>query len=544
MPIEDLIRLKNLSQSIQNALPRQAPPPTTVAADIKGEVAGAIQQAQQTRAQQEQMQRMAAMQQAAPRGPQMPPPGMQQAAPQGIPSLPVSNVGQPQRYARGGIVAFAGPEGSLVGETSELAFSKHVTELMKKGVPELEARSMASKLLKSRALGIAGRGLGATGAIAGPAMAFSDIGNDPSYTKQWFFERGIDPSKLTEEEQIRAGEAMGAQAGLNAMLMGIPGAIKSGWSKLKGLQAQNRNPALAAGQRMTEMIQQQNAAARAGRNAAVTDIDPIVNPAPLSSPAALAQTPAAPVASPVASPKDFAAFLAEQNKIAEEQGIGKALSDRETYLKKREDESDKEFAKRANLSKAQAFFKMAEESAKPGGTFLKGATAGLSDYAGAKQALMDRREAQQDRIAEIKFTLESAREQQKLGNIQAARVLHQRAEDKQEELAKESRTNEESDRRLRLRNELDLAAEPDRKMKADAYKANLDMNNPQLPKAERDKAKARYELIMGQLEQMERARSSYLAAMLRAESNDPYKFLRPAQGGPDLTEVDTLVGLR
>lgn len=102
MPIEDLIRMKNLSASIKNAVPRQVAPATTVASDIKGEVANAIQQAQRARMQQEQMRRAAMM---------------QQAAPQGIPTLPASNVGNEAAYAAGGIVAFAGGDAVRVAET-------------------------------------------------------------------------------------------------------------------------------------------------------------------------------------------------------------------------------------------------------------------------------------------------------------------------------------------------------------------------------------------------------------------------------------------
>jgi len=156
-----------------------------------------------------------------------------------------------------------------------------------------------------------------------------------------------------------------------------------------------------------------------------------------------------PTAERMAAPdKTQADYLKEVQDQYADLGIGKALEERSKYLEGREAKIEKDLADRARMSRAQAFFKMAEESGKPRGTLLKGATAGLSQYAGDKQALADKKDALEERTKDLQFTLAQAQEQQKLGNIQAANALYKDAEKRKEDLADQAAKNKQEEKML------------------------------------------------------------------------------------------------
>jgi hypothetical protein len=108
----DAIAIKGAADRVDKLAQSEAPPPGNVINDLKAQIRAALS------GQQAPMQQMS-QQGMPPQG--MPPQGMppQGAPPQpGLAGLPVSNIGT-QAMAGGGIVAFSGPEGSLVGDAAE-----------------------------------------------------------------------------------------------------------------------------------------------------------------------------------------------------------------------------------------------------------------------------------------------------------------------------------------------------------------------------------------------------------------------------------------
>lgn len=381
-PTEAILYVKNQLDRLRAA--RQPPPPTTVMQDMQQQ----LQQAQM---------------------PQQQPPMQQGPIGQGLPSLPVQNVGQPQNYAGGGIVAFA-EGGSPFGRFVDTGMDARRSRIAQDGVRNRLSRELVSRYQSH----------------AAPEGIFAVQSDAQRQEAQDLMQRLPDMS--IEEMQ--------------AVLASGPGALKtkpkfhSGVDKGLGrLSVDTSAPAPAP----------------APAPVAASTAAPSGRPSGL---AALREV--EPAAPPAAPDKTQADYLKEVQDQYAGLGIGKALEERGKYLEGRGSKIEKDLADRARMSRAQAFFKMAEESGKPRGTLLKGATAGLSQYAGDKQALADKKDALEERTKELQFILAQAQEQQKLGNIQAANALFKDAEKRKEDLADQAAKDKQQ--RAMLREELDARA--------------------------------------------------------------------------------------
>mgnify|MGYP003645452754 CR=1 FL=1 len=338
------------------------------------------------------------------------PPPQQGPMQQGLPSLPVQNVGQPQNYAGGGIVAFT------EGGTPFGRFVDTEMDARRSRIAQDEVRNRLSRELVSRYQ-----------SHAAPEGMFAVQSDAQRQEAQDLMQRLPDMS--VEEMQ--------------AVLASGPGALK-----LKDQSARQ-----AGGAEYMRGMQKAIKQAPAPAPVAASTAAPSGRPSGL---AALQEF--TPTAERMAAPdKTQADYLKEVQDQYAGLGIGKALEERGKYLEGRGSKIEKDLADRARMSRAQAFFKMAEEGGKPRGTLLKGATAGLSQYAGDKQALADKKDALEERTKEMQFTLAQAQEQQKLGNIQAANALFKDAEKRKEDLA--DKATAFAQQRTMLREELDARAD-------------------------------------------------------------------------------------
>ena len=377
-PTEAILYVKNQLDRLRAA--RQPPSPTTVMQDMLAQ----IQQAQAP-------QQQPPMQQGPMQGPP-PQQGPMQGPPpqQGLPSLPVQNVGQPQNYASGGIVAFQN-RGLVPESTSPFERSLFVQPEQDSRMAENKKRFMLMNAVRQK-----------YGPQAGAFGYFMDQSDE---------ERAAAKQIISKVPNMSVGE-------METLLSAGPAGVA-------------KQQQLDSGKQMTDMILRQN-----------ETMEP-----PLSRPSELAAQPRrpsglaalqefTPTAERMAVPdKTQEDYLEEIQKQYAGLGIGKALEERGKYLEGRGSKIEKDLADRARMSRAQAFFRMAEEGGKSGGTFLKGAAAGLSQYAGDKQAAADRRDALDERTKELQFTLAQAQEQQKLGNNQAANALFKEAAQRKEDLA-------------------------------------------------------------------------------------------------------------
>ena len=492
VPMAELLAMKMQLDRMRQAVPQQRAPQSTVAQDMQAQ----LQQAR------------------------------------GISALPVQNVGQPQNYAGGGIVAFqqggptmyVSPEGGVssslpprnlpatIGRGASAAedpaaFWKTVTEFMKRGASQSEAIAKAETVMGSLKAGarLAGRfagpiglGLGSYGAVSNVA----DEGKRKDLLVKYLRNAGLtydDYLNLTPESQAAFGQMVGSGLALSGMTgLNLTGEGETGGRSTSG--PPTRAKVTGAGRR----------AELAGLSAIAPRKETTAPPAP----------PAPEAPAPAAAPKTIQDYLKEEAALREQLGVGTTLGEREKYIREREAKTEKDLADRARMSRAQAFFKMAEESAKPGGTFLKGATAGLSQYAEAKQALADKREQMQDLAKERQFALQEAREQLKLGDYRAARAAQKDADKRAEELA-----DKQADYAQRMA-ELEFQAKTrryeieaqgaQRKEELTAAKTARETLERQLA-AEPDPAKRA--IILAQLRELAKLSPTYLAAEERYNSN-------------------------
>lgn len=445
VPMAELLAMKMQLDRMRQALPQQQAPQSTVAQDMQAQ----LQQAR------------------------------------GISALPVQNVGQPQNYAGGGIVAFQN-RGLVEEETSPFG------RWMEAGLGARESRIAQEQLRNRLARDIVSR----YHRFAAP---------------EGIFAAQSDVQRQQAQDVIRRLPNMSVEE-MQTILSAGPGAVVA---QQKAAQDQ---AALESGRRLTDMVFRQNEAARRAISTPERQ-ERVGLPAALPTPAEEAK--------PVEQKAfDLAAEIEKERKLREELGIGTTLGEREKYIKEREAKAEKDLADRARMSRAQAFFKMAEESAKPGGTLLKGATAGLSQYAEAKQALADKREQLQDLAKERQFALQEAREQLKLGDYKAAKAAEKEAEKRAEELADKQAEYRQREKEIRLRTEGDITIQRERDAaaikEAIAKMPQLQILQQQLV-AERDPAKRA--VLRTQIDELVRQTSAYAAAM------DKFNMQQAALGG-------------
>lgn len=444
VPMAELLAMKMQLDRMRQALPQQQIPQSTVAQDMQAQ----LQQAR------------------------------------GISALPVQNVGQPQNYAGGGIVAFqeGGPT-TPFGRAVQSGF----------GLGDVFGRAYQSPYVaadpeRARLIAAATRRFGPRAGLAGAFIAQSDAERKAA---QDLMERL--PSMTNQELR-----ALVATSGPTTRAKVTGAGRQAGLAEL---------PAVAP-------TQQEQTGLRA------------------IAPRKEAPAPEAPA--PVAAPKTIQDYLKEEAALREQLGVGTTLGEREKYIKEREAKTEKDLVDRARMSRAQAFFKMAEESAKPGGTFLKGATAGLSQYAEAKQALADKREQMQDLAKERQFALQEAREQLKLGDYKAARAAQKDADKRAEELADKQAEYAQREKEIRLRTEGDLRIQRERD--AAAVKEAL-VKTPELQILQRqfvaETDRARKEALRKQIEELVRQTSAYAAAM---DKFNMQQAAGAALGGVDMSK--------
>ena len=189
-PTEAILYVKNQLDRLRAA--RQPPPPTTVMQDMQQQ----LQQAQMSQ-QQPPMQRG--------------PPPQQGPMQQGLPSLPVQNVGQPQNYVGGGIVAFAnrGFVGPVQPDVAAAEARINATaQVEREALAQLEAEAAKQGLTGTAKQGfirqglskLRGLGKGTAALTTGIAVGstINDVANfDPTAYGKWAEGAGyqLDPTK-------------------------------------------------------------------------------------------------------------------------------------------------------------------------------------------------------------------------------------------------------------------------------------------------------------------------------------------------------------
>lgn len=354
-----LIPLHQQLQQMQQALPKEVPPQRTVAQDL-----GA------------QMQAM-----AAPRA-------------AGVAGLPVQNVGRPQNYAGGGIVAF--DEG---GPTSP--FGRDIAEF-------------GQAFLSPYGIGAAARGSEPTDLRRAALTAAVRR----KYARNYFQAQTPEEYSRNREIMARLPTMSNEELAVLARDEGVSGpptrARVTGAGATAGLPTQVPIP--------------KTSSPTAGL-AAVAPRQP--------SPAA-APTPAA-AAIPTAPEMTRDEFLAQVEADAARSGLGKTAEARRKYLE------GLQAAEKGRKGKdiAQALMKsgigMMSAAARPGATFAQALAGGAAAGSEAMETLEAKREERAARLQEMQFALDEADELRRAGYIKEADAKKREADAIKRDLDKESR---------------------------------------------------------------------------------------------------------
>jgi hypothetical protein len=365
---------------------------------------------------------------------------------QGVAAIPVHNVGRPNAYADGGIVAFSGPTGSLVGGninpmTPDL--TELESELTRAGYDADSKAEILRRAAASRAR---------TGAAPSSTRAPYSVDSNEEILKRAAANRvapasGQVAAPAAAEGAAAEGAAAEAAPGMLSRLGSMAGRLFSGARGLGIMGLLHSNDTAAQGDEMA-LIQ---------KDRATRGLPPVYTPqtptsaAPAENTAAtdaindqdIANSPLLRARTTTTKPMDPAALLAQlrsgdaaDEKYLKDQaeqinptkkglkgyyqeqldllGPNKGLEDYKKYVDTLEGTAKINAQNDLRMAKAAAFFNMAAAAGKPGqagsslSKFLNAATVGGMSYAQAEPHIRQGLAAVQQKIAEDKFKIADA----------------------------------------------------------------------------------------------------------------------------------------
>ena len=382
LSFDDAMAIAEAAKKLTGAGQTQAPPPGNVMSELKAKIQAALS-GQQAPMLPQGMPQQGMPQQGMP--PQQPPMDPRMMA--GLGAMPVDNVGTPS-MASGGIVAFSGPEGSLVEGAAEYRADPFFLRSM------WENRNTEEENLQNELAAYAER------RQRGETFNPTEIEQIRSLESRL---NPPPPSATPGAPAVPGPAASGASAPTQGVLPPLPLPEYSTNTNV-GMGAASQSPggASAGIQNIVDkMLAERQTGAppmpSAGGSSG-TNFSPEVQAYMKSQMA-------------VKDPGEYDAVAAR--KELEGTDRAKQFQDRLAVLQGRSQDLDKDSAQARKLALSRAFFKMAEAgaTAKKGFSgFLGAASAGGSDYAGSIAAIKDKYDEQRDNLADKQFMMQQAQQ--------------------------------------------------------------------------------------------------------------------------------------